>query len=169
MPWSSPAKRMKEMVNAIKAIWGCWHKGEDLDFRGEFYQHTLMTPIFNPGVNPFGLPKIYVAGVGPLMTQAAAESGDGFIVHEVFGEHYYRHLKRVLNFRKQKNLIFQWVLWLQQGLMMKRLTMDACKAQIGFYGSTKAYKLVLEQHGWESIQPKLNNLRKRVYGKKFHP
>ena len=81
MPWSSPAKRMKEMVGAIKAIWGCWHEGKDLDFRGEFYKHTLMTPFFNPGENPFGLPKIYVAGVGPLMTQAAAESGDGFIVH----------------------------------------------------------------------------------------
>ena len=48
MPWSSPAKRMKEMVNAIKAIWSCWHEGKDLDFRGNFYQHTLMTPIFNP-------------------------------------------------------------------------------------------------------------------------
>ena len=81
MSWSSPAKRMKEMVNAIKAIWGCWHEGKDLDFRGEFYKHTLMTPFFNPGENPFGLPRIYVAGVGPLMTQAAAESGDGFIVH----------------------------------------------------------------------------------------
>ena len=55
----------------------CWHEGKDLDFRGEFYKHTLMTP-FNPGENPFRLPKIYVAGVGPLMTQAAAESGDGF-------------------------------------------------------------------------------------------
>ena len=81
MSWSAPAKRMKEMVGAIKAIWGCWHEGRDLDFRGEFYKHTLMTPFFNPGENPFGIPKIYVAGVGPLMTQAAAESGDGFIVH----------------------------------------------------------------------------------------
>ena len=53
MPWSSPAKRMKEMVNAIKAIWGCWHEGKDLDFRGEFYKHTLMTPFFNPGRKPF--------------------------------------------------------------------------------------------------------------------
>ena len=76
MPWSSPAARMKEMVEAIKAIWDCWQNGTKLNYRGEFYTHTLMTPFFNPGPNPHGLPKIYVAAVGPLMTQAVSESAD---------------------------------------------------------------------------------------------
>ena len=49
MPWSSPAKRMREMIQAIKSIWDCWENGADLDFKGEFYNHTLMTPLFNPG------------------------------------------------------------------------------------------------------------------------
>ena len=38
---------------------------------------------------------------------------------------------------------------------------DACKAQIGFYGSTPAYKVVLEQHGWEGVQMELNQLTKK--------
>ena len=81
MPWSSPAKRMGEMVAAIKAIWNAWQFKEPLNFRGEFYSHTLMTPFFNPGENPFGIPKILMAAVGPMMLKAAAENADGIIVH----------------------------------------------------------------------------------------
>ncbi|MGH9112733.1 MAG: LLM class flavin-dependent oxidoreductase, partial [Acidimicrobiales bacterium] len=52
MPWSHPAARMREMILAIRAIWACWNEGTKLDFRGDFYTHTLMTPFFNPGPNP---------------------------------------------------------------------------------------------------------------------
>ena len=48
---------MRELVLAIRAIWATWHEGAPLDFRGEFYRHTLMTPFFNPGPNPYGLPE----------------------------------------------------------------------------------------------------------------
>ena len=167
MSWSSPAKRMKEMVDAIKAIWECWHEGRDLNFIGEFYQHTLMTPIFNPGENPFGLPKIYVAGVGPLMTQAAAESGDGFIVHPF---HTSKFLKNITlpSIKKGLDLCAEKDFDISVGVMVATGTNDeeiskarnACKAQIGFYGSTPAYKTVLEQHGWESVQFELNKLAK---------
>jgi len=168
MPWSSPAKRMQEMVDAIKAIWGCWHEGKDLDFRGEFYQHTLMTPIFNPGKNPFGLPKIYVAGVGPLMTQAAAESGDGFIVHPFHTTKFLENItlpsvNKGLKLSKAKDFDISLGVMVATGITDEDIAKarDACKAQIGFYGSTPAYKLVLEQHGWESIQPELNSLTKK--------
>ena len=65
MPWSRPAARMRELVLAVKEIWRVWREGGRLDFRGEFYQHTLMTPMFSPGKNPFGDPPIFLAGVGP--------------------------------------------------------------------------------------------------------
>ena len=54
MPWSHPAARMREFVLAMRAIWAAWNDGEKLDFRGEFYTHTLMTPFFSPGPNPYG-------------------------------------------------------------------------------------------------------------------
>jgi probable F420-dependent oxidoreductase len=71
MPWSKPAARMREMVLAIHAIWDAWEGDGKLDFRGEFYTHTLMTPFFNPGPNPHGKPRIFLAGVGDLMTEVA--------------------------------------------------------------------------------------------------
>ncbi len=81
MPWSHPAARMREMVLAIKEIWRCWQTRERLDFRGEFYQHTLMTPAFSPSPSEFGGPPIFLAGVGPRMTEVAGEVADGFFVH----------------------------------------------------------------------------------------
>src|ERR1035441_1861595 len=71
MPWSHPAPRMREYVLALRAIWSCWNEGTALNFRGEFYRHTLMSPFFNPGPNPHGAPKVYLAAVGELMNEVA--------------------------------------------------------------------------------------------------
>ena len=92
MPWSHPAPRMREMVLAIRAIWKSWETGEKLDFRGEFYTHTLMTPFFNPGPNQYGNPKILLAGVGEHMTEVAGEVADGFLVHGFTTERYLREV-----------------------------------------------------------------------------
>src|SRR4051794_37118380 len=81
MPWSHPAPRMRELILAVRAIWDTWNNGTKLAFRGDFYTHTLMTPFFDPGPNPFGNPKIFLAGVGELMTEVAGEVADGFICH----------------------------------------------------------------------------------------
>src|SRR3954463_10009302 len=90
MEWSKPAARMREFVLAIRAIWSSWHEGTRLDFRGEFYTHTLMTPFFNPGPNPYGLPRIFLGGVGPRMTEVAGEVADGFMVHPFTTEKFLR-------------------------------------------------------------------------------
>jgi len=156
------------MVDAVKAIWACWHEGKDLDFKGDFYQHTLMTPIFNPGKNPYGLPKIYVAGVGPLMTQAAAESGDGFLVHPFHTTKFLENItmpsvKKGLESSPAKEFDISIGIMIATGTSDEEIAnaRAACKAQIGFYGSTPAYKVVLEQHGWEGVQSELNILSKK--------
>src|SRR5215470_16699125 len=81
MPWSHPAPRMREYIMAMRAVWDCWNEGARLSFRGDFYTHTLLTPFFNPGPNPHGLPRIVLGGGGPRMTEVAGEVADGFMVH----------------------------------------------------------------------------------------
>ncbi|MEL7206671.1 MAG: TIGR03617 family F420-dependent LLM class oxidoreductase, partial [Actinomycetota bacterium] len=81
MPWSAPAARMREFVQALRAIWDSWTTGERLDFRGEFYTHTLMTPFFSPPRAEVTPPPVYVAGVGPKMMRTIGEVADGFFVH----------------------------------------------------------------------------------------
>jgi probable F420-dependent oxidoreductase len=92
MPWSHPAPRMREFISAMRAIWDSWHNGTKLEFRGDFYSHTLMTPFFNPGPNPHGAPKVFLAGVGALMTEVAGEVCDGFICHGFTTERYLREV-----------------------------------------------------------------------------
>src|SRR2546430_3328633 len=92
MPWSHPAPRMRELILAMRAIWDCWNNGTKLDFRGDFYSHTLMTPFFNPGPNPYGPPKVFLAAVGEKMTEVAGEVADGLLVHGFTTERYLREV-----------------------------------------------------------------------------
>jgi len=81
MPWSHPAPRMKEFIRALHAIWDCWYEGKPLDFRGEFYTHTLTSPMFIREDKSYGRPKVMLGAVGPAMTQVAAEVADGLLCH----------------------------------------------------------------------------------------
>ena len=170
MPWSRPAARMRELVLAIRAIWRCWNEGEKLDFRGEFYTHTLMTPFFDPGPNPHGCPRIFLAGVGPRMTEVAGEVADGFFVHPFNTPESMRDvtlpaLERGLARSGRQRAGFQvsHQLMIVTGANDEELerARAAVRSQIAFYGSTPAYRLVLESRGWGALQPELNLLSKR--------
>jgi probable F420-dependent oxidoreductase len=171
MPWAHPAARMREMVLAIRAIWDCWNNGTKLDFRGDFYTHTLMTPFFNPGPNPHGDPKIFLAGVGERMTEAAGEVCDGFICHGFTTERYLREvtIPALLRGREKagkKGLVgFEIVgpSFVVTGANEEELdkASQGTRQQIAFYGSTPAYKPVLELHGWGGLQDELNTMSKQ--------
>ena len=88
MPWSSPAARMQEYVAALRAIWHTWQTGDPLDFRGDFYEHTLMPPLFSPGALRSPSPRVWLAAVGPLMLEAAGAVADGLICHPLLSRAY---------------------------------------------------------------------------------
>jgi probable F420-dependent oxidoreductase len=169
MTWSQPAARLREFVLAMRAIWATWQDGAPLDFRGEFYRHTLMTPFFNPGPNPYGLPSVYLAGVGPRMTEVAGEVADGFIIHpfatqqsihEITVPALQRGLARTG--RTLADIDIAFPLMIVVGSTDEELegALGRVRAQLAFYGSTPAYKVVLDVHGWGDLQPELNRLSK---------
>jgi probable F420-dependent oxidoreductase len=169
MPWSKPAARMREMVLAIKEIWRCFRAGDRPEFRGEFYRHTLMTPMFSPGQNPFGDPPILIAGVGPLMTEVAGEVADGFFVHPFHTPKSLdaltlpaieRGLAKSGRARSDFELSIQVMIASGGSEAEIQKTRQLTKQQIAFYGSTPAYAVVLETHGWGDLQPELNVLSK---------
>ncbi|EUA89545.1 luciferase-like monooxygenase family protein [Mycobacterium ulcerans str. Harvey] len=82
--------RMTELIAALRAIFAAWNCGDRLNFRGQFYRHTLMTPTFNPGPIPFGPPPIYVGALGPRLTRAVAQHADGLLVMP-FGSKRFLH------------------------------------------------------------------------------
>jgi len=169
MPWSSPAARMREMILAIRAIWACWNEGAKLDFRGDFYTHTLMTPFFNPGPNPHGNAKIFLAGVGERMTEVAGEVCDGFLCHAFTTERYLREvtipaLERgaAKAGRSLADIEISGPAFVVTGATEEEMeaSATAIRKQIAFYGSTPAYRPVLELHGWGELQDELNRMSK---------
>ncbi len=163
MPWSKPAARMKEMVEAIRAIWHSWDSGERLRFEGQFYSHTLMNPTFTPPAHAFARPDVYIAGVGPLMTQVAAEVGDGYFVHPFHSQKSFQELSRPaidkgLNNaeKKRENFAVSAQIITASGVDDASLqaAIGSARNQIAFYGSTPAYQPILDVHGWGHMQEK---------------
>jgi len=173
MEWSHPAARMREMIMAIRAIWDTWENGTPLNFRGDFYTHTLMTPFFTPDradLAGFGTPKIFLAGVGELMTEVAGEVCDGFICHGFTTEKYLREVTlpalargRAKAGKTMEGFEVVGPSFIVTGNTEAEMTQAAAgtRQQIAFYGSTPAYKGVLDIHGWGGLQEELNSLSKQ--------
>jgi probable F420-dependent oxidoreductase len=170
MPWSHPARRMREYILALQSIWTAWNDQTRLDFEGEFYRHTLMTPFFAPTPNPFGAPKVFLAAVGAKMSEVAGEVADGIIIHGFTTERYVKEVtmpavERGLQAAGRDRSSFQvsGPLFVVTGSNDEELATAAqgVKQQIAFYGSTPAYRGVLELHGWGDLQPELNGLSKQ--------
>jgi len=169
MPWSHPAPRMREMVMAIRAIWDCWQNGTKLDFRGDFYTHTLMTPFFSPDPSPYGLPPIMLAGVGEMMTEVAGEVCDGFFIHAFSTEKYLReHTLPALARGRAKagktldDFVVAGPCFITTGRTEEEMAVAVAgtKDQIAFYASTPAYRAVLDAHGWGDLQSELTIMTK---------
>ncbi|SHN16585.1 LLM class F420-dependent oxidoreductase [Cryptosporangium aurantiacum] len=171
MPWSHPAARMREFVLALRAIWATWHEGTRLDYQGEFYSHTLMTPMFSPAPHQWGPPPVYLAGVGELMTAVAGEVGDGFFLHAFTTSRYVDEVTRPALLRGRAaagrdgldGFSVSGPSFVAIGRDEAELAtaIAGTKKQIAFYASTPAYRPVLDLHGWGDVQPELTTLSKQ--------
>jgi probable F420-dependent oxidoreductase len=170
MPWSAPAARMREFILAMRAIWATWHEGKPLEFAGRFYTHTLMTPFFTPTNNEYGAPKVFLAAVGPLMTEVAGEVADGVIIHAFTTEKYLREttlpalekgFERAGKSRKDFEISYPVFVVTGKDDKAIEAAKVATKRQIAFYGSTPAYKPVLDSIGVGHLQSDLNSMSKQ--------
>ncbi|MEU8133467.1 TIGR03617 family F420-dependent LLM class oxidoreductase [Streptodolium elevatio] len=172
MPWSQPAARMQEFVAATRAVWHSWQTGEKLDFQGEFYRHNLMNPLFDPGPVAQGPPLVLVAAVGPRMAAAAGAVGDGVICHPFSTVPYVaaQLAPRVLAARAEAEAArAPWTgrpFEIAGNVLVATGRTEAeyehglagIRERIAFYGSTPAYRGVLEHHGWGALQEELRTL-----------
>jgi probable F420-dependent oxidoreductase len=170
MPWTSPAPRMREMLLALRAIWASWQDGSKLNFDGEFYHHTLMTPFFSPEAHSHGAPPIYLAAVGPEMTAVAGEVADGLILHPFTTPKYLAEvtLPAIDRARRHRHdatggaCSVGGPVFVCVGRDDAELAqaLSASRQQLAFYASTPAYRPVLDVHGWGDLQPELTKRSK---------
>ncbi len=164
MPWSHPAPRMREFIVALRAIWSAWNDGAKLDFRGDFYTHTLMTPVFSPPPLADGPPAVFLAAVGEAMTEVAGQVADGLLAHAFCTERYLREvtlpaLGRGLacSGRRRGDVEVSLLALIATGRTEQEMTraVAGTRAQIAFYGSTPTYRGVLDLHGWAGLGDEL--------------
>jgi probable F420-dependent oxidoreductase len=170
MPWGPAAPKLREFVMAVRHIWECWQTGSKLNFRGEYYSHTLMSPFFNPG--PIRYPKIpiYIAGVNEQLCQLAGEVADGFHVHPYHTASYLR--EKIIPWietgagkagRRREDVALSSMVFVVTGRDEAAWAASAMmvRQQIAFYASTPTYRSVMEHHGWGDVGEKLSALATR--------
>ncbi|BBZ46057.1 TIGR03617 family F420-dependent LLM class oxidoreductase [Mycobacterium parmense] len=168
--WERPAAKMAETVAAIKAIFAAWEGQSRLDFRGEFFTHTIMAPNFNPGPNPFGPPPVFLGALGPIMTRTAAEAADGLLVMPFNSSRHFAErtipavhegLRRAKRTSESFPIVAQAMVAVGRDDADLTAAVNGVASLIAFYGSTPAYLPVLEVEGWAGAQPELNALSKQ--------
>ncbi|WKG05471.1 LLM class F420-dependent oxidoreductase [Mycolicibacterium sp. HK-90] len=167
MPWSHPARRMREYIEALHAIWDCWRDGAKLRFEGEFYTHKIMTPMFTPEPSALPAPKVFLAAVGELMTEVCGEVGDGLLAHAFTTRRYLDEVTTVAlqrgmdrSGRDRRDFELSCPVFIVTGADEREMAAAsmATRKQLAFYGSTPAYRKVLELHGWGDLQTELHRL-----------
>jgi probable F420-dependent oxidoreductase len=157
--WSHPAARMREYALALGAIWDAWESGGELDFRGEFYSHTLMPPNFRPPPTGHPRPPVLIAGVRERMTEVAGEVADGFLGHAFCSEEVLREvtmsalergLERAGRAREELEVTASVF------VATSDEEWEACRRRVAFYGSTPGYRHVLEHHGLGALHDALH-------------
>lgn len=170
MPWGAPAQKMREQVLAMRAIWSSWYDGEKLEFVGKHYTHTLMTPAFTPENIEYGAPKVILAAVGPKMTEVAGEVADGMIVHPFSTVPYIQSvtlpaieagLAKAGKSREAFEISYSNMIVSGETEEAFAKNRKAICERIAFYGSTPAYRGVLESIGVGDLQGELNTMSKQ--------
>ena len=170
MQWGAPADQMRELVLAMRAIWANWYDDEPLEFVGKYYRHTLMTPAFTPEDKEYGAPRVILAAVGPRMTEVAGEVADGMIIHPFSTMPYIESvtlpaieagLAKAGRTRDNFELSYSCFVITGRDEQEFAASKKAAQERIAFYGSTPAYKGVLESIGCGDLQGELNAMSKQ--------
>jgi probable F420-dependent oxidoreductase len=170
MAWEAPAAKLGDYIQALRAIWQAWQTGAKLDYRGAFYEHSLMTPFFNPG--PIAHPHIpiYIAGVNERLARLAGETCEGFHVHPFHSVKYIREIIQpqiaagaTSVGRLPADIVLASSVFVISGPNEAALQASRAFArqQIAFYASTPTYRVVLACHGWQAVGEQLSQLAKR--------
>ena len=167
MPWSHPARRMKEYVVALRTIWDCWQNSTRLDFQGDFYNFNLMPPFFNPGPIEHADIKVHIAAVNARMIEVAGEVCDGVLLHSFNTEKYTQEVilpnlrqgaakaGRTLDGLEVSGGGFIVTGGSEEGIEANKRT---TKNRIAFYASTRSYAPVMNLHGWNDTAAKLHQM-----------
>ena len=167
VPWVSPGPRLREYVQSLHSIWDNWQDGKRLDFHGQFYNFTLMTPYFDPGPSAHPKPPVYIAAFNRYNCRVAGEVGDGLALHPLNSPRYIKEVV-IPNVargaqkagRNPKDIKISGSGFIITGPNKEKIEAqkEALKRQIAFYASTRTYFPALEVHGFQELGQRLHEM-----------
>ena len=167
VPWVSPSRRLREYVQSLHAIWDTWQDGKKLDYRGEFYNFSLMPPAFNPGPSPHPRPPVYISAVNPYNCRVAGEVCDGLALHPLISTKYLEEVIMV-NLargaekagRRVTDIKVSGSGFVATGPNKQKINeqKEQLRQRIAFYASTRSYLPVLEIHGYQEVGQRLHEM-----------
>jgi probable F420-dependent oxidoreductase len=171
MPWGKPVPQMRDYIRALQTIFATWQDRVPLSYEGEYYSHTLMTPVFDPGPLPEGhRPAIALAAVGAAMTSLAGEACDGVFLHPFSHSRFIDEVTlpaldegvaRTPG-RTGRPWVFAYTFLVVGDTEQELVESEArSRQQLAFYASTPAYTEVLRVLGQEELQRELLPLSKQ--------
>lgn len=164
MSWDPPAPKLREAVQAIRAVWDAWRTGGRLRFRGRFYSLSLMTPFFTPAPLDAAIP-VFTAGVNPPLCRVAGQVADGFAVHPFHTRAYLHDIVLPAirgGLTKTGRDIASFSVAASVFTASGNTEEDVAHARhearrtIAFYASTPSYRRVLAHHGWQEVGERLS-------------
>jgi probable F420-dependent oxidoreductase len=168
--WERPVDKLRDLILAVRAICDCWQNQTRLNFQGEFFKLTLMTPFFSPAPHDYHRIPIFIAGVNRRMCQLGGELCEGFHVHPL---HTARYLREVVLPNVQRGLTIagreRGAIELSSSIFVipiddpkEAAAYEAeVKRQISFYASTPVYRTVFDLEGWGDVADRLKTLAAR--------
>lgn len=165
--WERPLRRMRETIEAVRAIWDTWQNGAALHYEGEFFNISLMPPFFSADPLDVPEPPIYISTVNRGMLQLAGSLCDGALLHPFHSVKYLREfawpnitagLSEAGRGREAFTAVGSVMVVPTDGEKAAGEYEAHTRSQISFYMSTPAYRVVSELHGWTGVAEELSNL-----------
>ncbi len=169
VPWDAPIPRLREVIESLRAIWHAWRTGERLNYRGQYYTFTLMTPFFTPPRHEYPIP-ITIAGVNTGLCRLAGELCEGFHVHPLNSVKYLTEVVRPAIAEGAARagrspddvaLIASVFIVTGRNAQESAAMREFVRQQIAFYASTPSYRVIFATHGWEETAAELSALAAR--------
>jgi len=165
--WRPPGPRLREYIRSLRQIWDSWDSGNRLNFSGDHYNFSLMTPFFSPGPGTHPHPPIFNAAVNAYNCRVAGEVSDGLVLHTFTSADYVREVVRpniaagaLKVGRSPADVTISGGGFIVTGPNRQAINeakLDA-RRRIAFYASTRTYLPVLECHGFQEICPRLHQM-----------
>jgi len=167
IPWNPPAPRLRDYIGALRAVWRCWETRERLDYQGDHYRLSLMTPDFSPEPTGLAPPPVTIAAVGRAMLRLAGEVGDGVRLHPLCSRRYLQEvclpeiregMRRGGRRRAHFDLHGGGFVATGPDEQAVAAAIDEVRRRVAFYGSTRTYLPILSLHGLDDLAEGLHRL-----------